>query len=276
MKFENVKVFRSDPRSNSDGLSVIEFGKQLVSGHIIQRRLPDYAAVFVEKGQGSLTTEQGGLQRVVGPALFWLHPEHLHSYGPDKATTWLERWALFRGSLVDDFRMKGFLNPSQPLVAPVNFSEVAHIFSTLHSEMLMRDAMGWASAAATIHRLVVQMAAQSTISKFSNLTIQRSHIANVIENRAYTDLDFEELASELEISPATLRRKCLLLLGMAPKHFQLQLRIDRAKELLASTDRSIEEIAESVGYDDSFYFSRLFAKREHRSPTEFRKLHVRA
>ena len=188
MKFENVKVFRSDPRSNSDGISVIEFGKQLVSGHISRRRLPDYAAVFVEKGQGTLTTEQGGTQRVVGPALFWLHPEHLHSYGPDKATTWLERWALFRGSLVDDFRMKGFLNPSQPLVAPVNFSEVAHIFSILHSEMLKRDAMGWASAAATIHRLIVQMASKSKIDKFTETEGQKSKIANFIEEKAFIRL----------------------------------------------------------------------------------------
>ena len=276
MKFENVKVFRSDPRSNSDGLSVIEFGKQLVSGHIIQRRLPDYAAVFVEKGQGSLTTEQGGTQRVVGPALFWLHPEHLHSYGPDKATTWLERWALFRGSLVDDFRMKGFLNPSQPLVAPVNFSEVAHIFSTLHSEMLKRDAMGWASAAATIHRLVVQMASKSKDGRFTETQGQKSKIANFIEEKAFGEMDLKELSDELQMSPATLRRKSVAILGMAPKHYQLQLRIDRAKEMLASTVMSIEDIARAVGYEDSFYFSRLFFKCEQRSPTAFRKLHIRA
>lgn len=276
MKFENVKVFRSDPRLNSDGLSVIEFGKQLVSGHINRRRLPDYAAVFVEKGQGTLTTEQGGTQRVVGPALFWLHPEHLHSYGPDKATTWLERWALFRGSLVDDFRMKGFLNASQPLIAPVNFSEVAHIFSTLHSEMLKRDAMGWASAAATVHRLLVQMASKSTNSKSADVERQIFIIANFIEERAFLEMNLEELAGQLKISAATLRRKCVAHLGMAPKHYQLQLRIDRAKEMLASTALSIEDISRAVGYEDSFYFSRLFYKREHRSPSKFRKLHIRA
>ena len=134
MNFENVQVFRSDPRSNVGGLSVIEFGKQRVSGLITERRLPDYAAVFVEKGKGTLTTEQCGTQEVIGPALFWLFPNHLHSYGPDKNTTWIERWALFRGSLVDEFRQKGFLKPLQPLVMPVNFSEVAHTFSILHDK----------------------------------------------------------------------------------------------------------------------------------------------
>lgn len=276
MNFENVQVFRSDPRSNTGGLSVIEFGKQRVSGLISERRLPDYAAVFVEKGRGTLITEQGGTQEITGPALFWLFPNLLHSYGPDKSTTWLERWVLFRGSLVDEFKVRNFLNPARPLVMPVSFSEVARTFSTLHSEMLKRDAIGWASAAATIHRLVVQMASSSAVGKSTDIEKQKFQIVNFIEDRAFGEIDLEELACDLKISAATLRRKCVVLLGMAPKHYQLQLRIDRAKELLASTDQSIETIARSIGYEDSFYFSRLFFSREHRSPTDFRKLHLRA
>lgn len=276
MNFENVQVFRSDPHTNIGALSVIEFGKQHVSGMITERKLPDNAVVFVEKGRGTLTTKQGGIQKIIGPALFWLFSNSLHSYGPDKSTTWLERWALFRGSMVDDFQQKGFLNPAQPLVMPVNFSEVAHTFSTLHSEMLKRDAIGWASAAATIHRLVVQMALSSEELELKGAYPQRSPFADIIERRAFEIIDFERLALDLHMSPATMRRKCMALLGMAPKHYQLQLRIDRAKELLVSTSHSIEEIANSIGYEDSFYFSRLFFKREHRSPSEFRKLHIRA
>jgi AraC family transcriptional regulator, arabinose operon regulatory protein len=276
MNFENVQVFRSDPRSNVGGLSVVEFGKQRVSGMITARRLPDYAAVFVEKGRGTLVTEQGGAQEVIGPALFWLFPNILHSYGPEKSTIWLERWALFRGSMVDDFQQKGFLNPVQPLVMPVNFTEIAQTFSILHSEMLKRDTIGWASAAATIHRLIVQMASKSRFDKSKSVETLRSQLSLIIEERAFEDIDFEKLALDLQMSPATLRRKCVALLGMAPKHYQLQLRIDRAKEVLVSTSKSIEEIARIVGYEDSFYFSRLFFKREHHSPTEFRKLHIRA
>ena len=275
MKFENVQVFRSDQRTNNGGLSVIEFGKQIVSGHITQRKLHDFAMVFVEKGHGTLTTEQGGTQEIMGPAVFILFPGHLHSYGPEKTTTWVERWALFRGSLIDDFRLKGFINPAQPLVAPINFSEVAHAFSTLHSEMLERDALGWASAAATVHRLLLQMAKQSIADKAVDGKGQFRRIASLIEERAFGNMDFEKFAEELQISPATLRRKCAVLLGMSPKHYQLQLRIDRAKEMLATTGKSIADIARAVGYEDSFYFSRLFFNREHRSPTEFRKLYTR-
>lgn len=77
--------------------------------------------------------------------------------------------------------------------------------------------------------------------------MQKSRIAGLIEERAFSDLDLDDLAVELQISPATLRRKCVALLGMAPKHYQLQLRIDRAKEMLAISGKSVEEIARAVG-----------------------------
>jgi transcriptional regulator GlxA family with amidase domain len=57
---------------------------------------------------------------------------------------------------------------------------------------------------------------------------------------------------------------------MPPKAFQLRLRLDRAKELLALTDDGIETIAETVGFADSFYFSRLFHAREGLAPSAFR------
>ena len=77
------------------------------------------------------------------------------------------------------------------------------------------------------------------------------------------------------MSPATLRRKFLAATGLSPKAYQLRLRIDRAKELLTTTDLSVEAISLDVGVEDSFYFTRLFRYREDCSPTEFRRRHRR-
>jgi YesN/AraC family two-component response regulator len=48
------------------------------------------------------------------------------------------------------------------------------------------------------------------------------------------------------------------------------MRIDRAKELLATTDMSIREIAEAVGYADQNYFSRMFRKFTGLSPSSYK------
>jgi AraC family transcriptional regulator, arabinose operon regulatory protein len=275
MNFENVQVFRSDPGFSGGGLSVGEFGKQRVAVEISERRLNDYAAVFVEEGQGDLTTERGGTLRVVGPALFWLFPNELHSYGPDSGSFWQERWALFRGTLIDEYVRREVMDPAKPLVSIVKHSEISQTFNALQSDMLKRRALGWVAAAATIHRLIAQVAMHVSAGNSRASNEVTSRIANIIEERAFFDIDFESLADELSLSPATLRRKCVSHLGIAPKHYQLQLRLECAKELLTTTDRSVQDVAMSVGYGDSFYFSRLFFKREGQTPTNFRKLHRR-
>lgn len=275
MDFDDVQVFRSAPRSGSQSISVIEFGKQKVSALIKDRRLPCYAAVSVEKGRGSLTSEFGGTQAIIGPALFWLLPGQRHSYGPDIDTVWHERWVLFQGQLVEDFRRERFIDPVQPVIALAKYAEVSNVFNALHADIMRADVLGAASAAVHIQRLIVQMALQQEKAKSSHNTGADGRLAGLIEERAFSDLDLTALASELQVSPATLRRKAVGALGMAPKHYQLQLRIDRAKELLAGTTQTVADIARNVGYEDSFYFSRLFLKREGRSPTEFRKLHTR-
>lgn len=58
--------------------------------------------------------------------------------------------------------------------------------------------------------------------------------------------------------------------GMTPIDYILKLRMNRAKQLLFSTDK-IKMIAEQVGYKDEHYFSRLFKKNEGVAPTFYMK-----
>ena len=50
-----------------------------------------------------------------------------------------------------------------------------------------------------------------------------------------------------------------------------QVRIERAKELLLNSSDSVTEIAFSSGYNDIYYFNRVFRKAVNCSPMEFRK-----
>ena len=59
--------------------------------------------------------------------------------------------------------------------------------------------------------------------------------------------------------------------GVSPYNYQIMLRIDNAKTLLQSSDLSIRQIAERVGYSDQNYFSRLFMQRTGYTPTAYRK-----
>jgi len=53
--------------------------------------------------------------------------------------------------------------------------------------------------------------------------------------------------------------------------FFIRLRMDHARQLLDSTSSSIKEIAALVGYNDQFYFSRVFKSVHRMAPTEYRR-----
>ena len=59
--------------------------------------------------------------------------------------------------------------------------------------------------------------------------------------------------------------------GLSFGDYLQQVRIERAKELLLNSSDSVTEIAFSSGYNDIYYFNRVFRKAVNCSPMEFRK-----
>ena len=58
--------------------------------------------------------------------------------------------------------------------------------------------------------------------------------------------------------------------GISPVFYRTKIRIEKAKELLTTTQMSIAEIAEMVGYQNPYYFSRIFKIHTGISPYFFK------
>lgn len=107
--------------------------------------------------------------------------------------------------------------------------------------------------------------------------MQRQKAANIItkvkelvaQNYA-DDASLETVASQVFISPCYLSVIFKKETNMTFKNYLIQTRIDKAKELLESTDMKIYEIAESVGYTDTRYFSELFQRVCGKTPSQYR------
>ena len=59
--------------------------------------------------------------------------------------------------------------------------------------------------------------------------------------------------------------------GVPPLQYQLGIRLARAKNLLRSSDMPISEIAESLGFNSTWYFSHFFKKQTGTSPAAYRR-----
>ena len=79
----------------------------------------------------------------------------------------------------------------------------------------------------------------------------------------------EELAARAGLSPSYFRMLFKRLTGHAPVQYQNRVRVSRAKDLLISGECNVTEAALHVGFENIYYFSRLFKKVEGVSPSEF-------
>jgi AraC-like DNA-binding protein len=86
------------------------------------------------------------------------------------------------------------------------------------------------------------------------------------------NITVSECADFCKMSKVHFSRFFKQITGMPPIQFVLKIRIDRAKELLDFTDKSIAEIAEASGFPDQNYFARTFKKITGMSPTQYRNV----
>lgn len=84
--------------------------------------------------------------------------------------------------------------------------------------------------------------------------------------------DYAALARQFGCSVATLRRRFKEELGGQTLHeYVIGRRIARARVLLVETDLSLSAIAERLGYDSVFFFSRQFKQQAGVTPGEYRR-----
>ncbi|WP_421828769.1 two-component regulator propeller domain-containing protein [Larkinella sp.] len=85
-----------------------------------------------------------------------------------------------------------------------------------------------------------------------------------------TDLSIEEICQRMRMSRSTLHLKLVALTGLSTTRYIRALRLNKAKELLTSSELNIAEVGYAVGFDDAKYFSRVFSEEFGVSPGQYR------
>jgi AraC-like DNA-binding protein len=96
-------------------------------------------------------------------------------------------------------------------------------------------------------------------------------VFQLIQARYAESLTLHDMAAVLHLHPAYFSTLFKRLTGWSPVHFLARYRLDRARELLASTDRPVQEIAALTGYGDPSHLRRQLRRREGMSPRGYRE-----
>ena len=96
-------------------------------------------------------------------------------------------------------------------------------------------------------------------------------IVQLIEADYQAEWDVDKLCKALAMSRSQVYRKIKALTGYSTTIFIRRIRLDKAYQLLISTEKNISEIGYMVGFDNSSFFTKSFTQVYGQSPSEIRK-----
>jgi len=99
-------------------------------------------------------------------------------------------------------------------------------------------------------------------------------IGTIIDQHLVEGITLEAAAGRLGEPPSTITRRLQRTIGMSFSEFVARRRVDRAKELLRTTQLRVAEVARRVGLNDASNLGKLFRKFERQSPSEYRRHHA--
>ncbi|MFY9151192.1 MAG: AraC family transcriptional regulator [Prolixibacteraceae bacterium] len=238
------------------------------------RVLQEFQINYITEGSGTFETLTDAYQVVPGSMLI-LQPGMWHRYKPDPDTGWNEHYIGFKGDFCSKLFQEGFFQSGKPVLY-VGFQEklLSLFFEIIQLVKDEKTGHQQVCASNTILMLSIILSVIRN-QEFAGKTIERTirKACLYFRENLNTNVNIESLATELNVGYSYFRQMFRKYTGISPTQYHLSLRIQKAKDLLASTDLSFKEIANELGFESYFYFSRIFKNKTGNSPLEFRKEH---
>ena len=139
-----------------------------------------------------------------------------------------------------------------------------------HIDVLESKADAYIEKPFSTEHLLAQVSNLLANRELIRSTFVRSPHAHLI-SVASNSID-EKFIGKMNMSVSTLYRKVKAITSLAPNDFIRLCRLKKAAEMLAKGDLRINEVAESLGFSTTSYFTSCFMKQFGITPSEFIKL----
>lgn len=239
------------------------------------RNKPRYYGIqFNFAGTLHLRIDHGERHTVNGPYVFFTIPGHFYEYGPPEGETRYHNYICTFGPRIHRYMEGGLLDPSpeSPLIRIPHPEKFLH---TMQEIMALNRRPGPASPRAVwlFEDLLLQVKEAEKQEK-RHTPYQAASLEMLVKRIVAApelDWDFALEAEKLHVTDTHFRRIFKEITNLPPRQFLLQSRLHKAAGLLKNTQKPIKEIAALSGWENVFYFSRLFRKRYLISPLQYRK-----
>lgn len=183
-------------------------------------------------------------------------------------------WLLFDGLNARAFYRRALqAHGGRNVFAPAAFSEITRSLDELLTACAADERPSEAACSQRLHRLLCMLLLNEEDAPRAGsgwvaqaIRYMRQHLAE--------PLTVEDVARTVNLSPSHFSREFKSRTGYSPYEYLVLRRIDEAKHLLTSSELSVTEIADRVGYNSKENFIHAFQKNVGVSPGVFRKYPV--
>jgi AraC family transcriptional regulator, arabinose operon regulatory protein len=267
-------VRRSLERPITRDLCVTHIGHfSAARGHFVHRPrgTSRFILLFCLSGSGHCSLA-GKQHPIRSGSMVILPPDKNHSYGADDRSPWSVFWAHFGGARAVDYAECLDTRLDQPVV---EFRETAPLWSAYedafhHALHGFSDSsmLGMSTALARLIGLARTM--QVTRAQKTRGHTCGSSLLQTLERMRADPLSTRPVAAwarDAGMSAVHFTSRVREHTGLAPGTYLIRLRLQVALELLQRGNHNVAEAARAAGYEDPFYFSRLFRRHMGMAPS---------
>jgi AraC-like DNA-binding protein len=238
------------------------------------RVLNEFQMIYITKGAGTFESANCKNTPIGEGTVFFLFPGELHRFRPEQLTGWDSYWVGFKGKFADNLVANGYLSVSKPAVRIGYNEEIISLFQRI-LEAGNEERSGYQQyiSGIVMHLLGYVYYRMKDNHYEDKAIVQKIDKARVyIRERINTNISPKAIAMELNMTYSWFRRLFKQYTGFAPTQYIIKLRLQRAKELLSTTTKSIKEIAVEMNYESVDYFSTQFRRQTKITPTQYRNI----
>ncbi len=230
------------------------------------RVLGQYAAVYVESGNGWFVSPQTGKITLKAGQVFFIFPQEPCCYRPVK--NWFQRWIVWSGPESQTLENLGYISKNRRIINHAGGIFVP-AFEKLSAVMHREDAAAVLERKTVLLEMLLGLLKAAESDGFIRKSADPMQKAvEMIMAEADNMPESPAIARRLHISTTHFRRLFRKYTGSSPTQFHRSLQITRAKQMLSS-GMTIKQTAGLLGYKDVFYFMRIFKKTTGLPPGKF-------
>ncbi|MNW44964.1 MULTISPECIES: AraC family transcriptional regulator [Paenibacillus] len=228
---------------------------------------------FVKEGKGILEIGDQKIE-VHENQLFIVPANVVSTYTADPNKPWKYSWIGFMGIQSGNFVQTLLQSDEKKFV--MNCQDASFYESRIEDiiELNKNDLASFFKINGIMYdiagNLLNECPVQTTVNSSTSISFQAMRYMDL---HYHDDIQISDIAYSVGIHPNYLSLMFKNEVGIPPKKYLSNLKINKAKELLAESDDPINLIASSVGFSDALSFSKFFRKELGISPSQYRKEH---